>query len=94
MELDIESFDVLWAGQGEIQENTYFFNEDTENRIKAFVEAGGIMVTVNQDSDGGNPSLYHQMARGKPSIRRVIWKDDSGVGKNKEWKRLVRNMRT
>jgi len=54
-ELDIESFDVLWIGQGEIQENTYFFNEDTENGIKAFVEAGGIMVTANQDSDGGNP---------------------------------------
>ena len=54
-ELDIESFDVLWIGQGEIQENTYFFNEDTENKIKEFVEAGGIMVTANQDSDGGNP---------------------------------------
>lgn len=54
-QLDVESFDVLWIGQGEICENQYLLNKETEDKIKKFVEDGGIVVTANQDSDGGRP---------------------------------------
>lgn len=54
-ERDIKSFDVLWIGQGEIQENQYLLPAEGEDKIKEFVEVGGIMVVANQDSDGGNP---------------------------------------
>ena len=48
----LDDADVLWIGQGEICENAYFFNADTENKIKDFVQGGGIVISVGQDSDG------------------------------------------
>jgi len=48
-------FDVLWIGQGEIQENNYRLNAEGEDKIKSFVLSGGVVVVANQDSDGGNP---------------------------------------
>ena len=49
----LDDVDIIWIGQGEICENSYFFNEDTENTIKGFVEGGGIVISMGQDSDGG-----------------------------------------
>ena len=47
--------DILWIGQGEICENGYFFNAATENKIKSFVESGGIVISIGQDSDDVDP---------------------------------------
>jgi len=52
---DLDKYDILWIAQGEICENAYFFNEDIENTIKSFVENGGIVISIGQDSDGGRP---------------------------------------
>lgn len=49
------SADILWIGQGEICENGYFFNAETENKIKNFVKSGGIVVSIGQDSDDADP---------------------------------------
>jgi len=46
---------ILWIGQGEICENAYFFNAETETKIKSFVESGGIVISIGQDSDDGSP---------------------------------------
>ena len=51
----LDNFDILYIGQGEICENAYFFNADTENKIKKFVEDGGVVIAIGQDSDGGRP---------------------------------------
>ncbi len=51
----LKSVDILWIGQGEICENAYFFKAETENAIKSFVESGGIVISLGQDSDGGRP---------------------------------------
>jgi hypothetical protein len=51
----LQNADILWLGQGEICENGYFFDVATENRIKSFVEAGGIVISIGQDSDDGDP---------------------------------------
>lgn len=52
---DLENYDILWIGQGEICENAYFFDQKTEEKIKSFVENGGIVISIGQDSDGGRP---------------------------------------
>jgi len=52
---DLESYDILWIAQGEICENAYFFNKEIEDKIKSFVENGGIVISIGQDSDGGRP---------------------------------------
>ncbi|MBD3182924.1 hypothetical protein GF312_11575 [Candidatus Poribacteria bacterium] len=51
----LDDADILWIGQGEICENAYFFDAATEGKIKSFVEKGGIVIPVGQDSDGGRP---------------------------------------
>lgn len=51
----LNNADILWLGQGEICENGYFFNADTENKIKNFVKSGGIVISIGQDSDDGDP---------------------------------------
>jgi len=51
----LEKADILWIGQGEICENAYFFDKATEDKIKNFVNKGGIVISIGQDSDGGRP---------------------------------------
>lgn len=52
---DLDSADILWIGQGEICENGYFFSAETEDKIKNFVRSGGIVISIGQDSDDGDP---------------------------------------
>lgn len=52
---DLENYDILWIGQGEICEGAYFLDKETEEKIKSFVENGGIVISVGQDSDAGRP---------------------------------------
>jgi len=51
----LDKTDILWIGQGEICENAYFFKQATEDKIKNFVNKGGIVISIGQDSDGGRP---------------------------------------
>ena len=52
---NLNSADILWIGQGEICEGAYFFTQPTEDKILAFAEAGGVVISIGQDSDDGRP---------------------------------------
>lgn len=51
----LEKANILWIGQGEICENSYFLDAEIENKIKNFVKLGGIVISIGQDSDDGRP---------------------------------------
>jgi hypothetical protein len=51
----LAEMDILWIGQGEICEGAYLFDAETEDKIKGFVEAGGIVISIGQDSDDNSP---------------------------------------
>lgn len=51
----LQNADVLWIGQGEICENGYSFNAESESKIRNFVKSGGIVISIGQDSDDGDP---------------------------------------
>ena len=51
----LENADILWIGQGEISEGGYLLDAETENKIRSFVEAGGVVISIGQDSDDNNP---------------------------------------
>jgi len=51
-ETTLEDYDIVWVGHAEICEDVYFFDRDTEKKIKSYVEAGGVFVTCDQDNDG------------------------------------------
>lgn len=51
----LENANILWIGQGEISEGAYLFNAETEDKIKGFVESGGIVISIGQDSDDNRP---------------------------------------
>ncbi|GIX06887.1 MAG: hypothetical protein KatS3mg115_1290 [Candidatus Poribacteria bacterium] len=52
---NLENYDILWIGQGEICEGAYFFDAATETKIKNFVAKGGVVISIGQDSDDGRP---------------------------------------
>ena len=47
--------DVLWIGFRSLSEGKYRLNKKQENRIKEFVENGGIVIASGQDSDDERP---------------------------------------
>ena len=47
--------DILWLGQGEICEDRYRLTKKRENKIKAFVKGGGVVIVSGQDSDDDRP---------------------------------------
>ena len=47
--------DILWLGQGEICEDRYRLTKERENKIKAFVKGGGVVIVSGQDSDDDRP---------------------------------------
>ena len=51
----LENADILWIGQGEISEGGYLLDAETESKIRSFVEAGGVVISIGQDSDDNNP---------------------------------------
>lgn len=51
----LENADILWIGQGEICEGGYLFNVEIGDNIKSFVESGGIVISIGQDSDANSP---------------------------------------
>ena len=51
----LDHTDILWLGQGEICEDRYRLTKERENRIKAFVKDGGVVIVSGQDSDDDRP---------------------------------------
>ena len=51
----LDHADILWLGQGEICEDRYRLTKKRENRIKAFVKDGGVVIVSGQDSDDDRP---------------------------------------
>ena len=51
----LDHADILWLGQGEICEDRYRLTEERENKIKAFVKDGGVVIVSGQDSDDDRP---------------------------------------
>lgn len=51
----LDHADILWLGQGEICEDKYRLTNEHENRIKAFVKDGGVVIVSGQDSDDDRP---------------------------------------
>jgi len=51
----LEDAHILWIGQREIGNDGYHLSKDTENRIKRFVEKGGVVILSSQDSDPERP---------------------------------------
>ena len=52
---NLDHADVLWLGQGEICEEKYRLTKERENKIKAFVKDGGVVIVSGQDSDDDRP---------------------------------------
>jgi len=52
---NLDQYDILWIGQGEICEKEYGLNSVSENNIKKFVENGGVVISMGQDSDNNRP---------------------------------------
>jgi len=51
----LEDAHILWIGQREIGNDGYHLSKDTEDRIKRFVEKGGVVILSSQDSDPERP---------------------------------------
>lgn len=51
----LDHADILWLGQGEICEDRYRLTKKRENKIKAFVKNGGVVIVSGQDSDDDRP---------------------------------------
>jgi len=51
----LEKAHVLWISQGEISEGNYKLSGHTETQIKTFVQNGGVVIVMCQDSDNGRP---------------------------------------
>ena len=51
----LEKAQILWIGHREIGNNGYHLSQDTEDRIKHFVEKSGIVILSSQDSDPDKP---------------------------------------
>lgn len=53
---NLEKSHILWIGQSEIKKgDSYFFNPIIEDKIKNFVQNGGVVIVSGQDSDSENP---------------------------------------
>ena len=52
----LKNADILWIGYEEISSyGRYLLSDESETKIKAFVENGGIVVVAGQDSSAENP---------------------------------------
>ena len=51
----LDEVDILWLGHREIAYRGYLLNEATEQKIKGFVENGGIVIVSGQDADREDP---------------------------------------
>ncbi len=52
---DLDEVDILWFGHREIAYGGYLLNEATEQKIRRFVENGGIVIVSGQDAARDDP---------------------------------------
>ncbi len=52
---DLPHTDILWIGHGAISDEKYLLTTEQENKIKAFVRRGGVVIVSGQDSDDDRP---------------------------------------
>ena len=52
---DLDQVDILWLGHREIAYSSYLLNKAAEQKIKGFVENGGIVIVSGQDADREKP---------------------------------------
>jgi len=52
---DLDKADILWISQGEISEGKYKLPGQAESRIKKFVQSGGAVIVMCQDTDNDRP---------------------------------------
>ena len=50
---NLNDTDILWIGVDEIGMDGYHLNKAAEDRIKSFVQSGGVVIVSSQDSDVG-----------------------------------------
>ena len=75
--------DILWIGFRSLSEGRYRLNTKQENRIKAFVKNGGIVIASGQDSDEERPcgsGWLPEPLRGVESPTRNDFKTTSRAG--------------
>ncbi|HIE29063.1 TPA: hypothetical protein EYP66_17460 [Candidatus Poribacteria bacterium] len=54
---ELEGADILWIGYRALGEGGYSLNRKSEEKIKKFVENGGVVIVSGQDSDDGGRHL-------------------------------------
>jgi len=52
---DLEKANILWISQGEISEGNYRLPKQAESQIKKFVQNGGAVIVMCQDTDNDRP---------------------------------------
>ena len=74
---DLDQVDILWFGHGEIAYRGYLLNKEAEEKIKVFVENGGIVVVSGQDADPEEPFEIGWLAGSLSGIERRPTQDFS-----------------
>ncbi|MFC1713123.1 hypothetical protein ACFL6S_05615 [Candidatus Poribacteria bacterium] len=54
---ELEQANILWIGYRSLGEDKYMLNRGTEERIKKFVQNGGVVIVSGQDNDEGGKHL-------------------------------------
>ena len=69
----LEKADILWIGYEEISSyGRYLLSSKAEEKIKAFVENGGIVVVAGQDSSAEKPCGIGWLQGGKLKVLKVL----------------------
>jgi hypothetical protein len=72
---DLDTADILWVGHGEIAYRGYLLNKEAEEKVKAFVENGGLVVVSGQDADREKPFEIGWLAGSLSGIERRPTRD-------------------
>ena len=72
---DLDQVDMLWLGHREVAYSGYLLNEATEEKIKAFVENGGIVIVSGQDADREDPFEIGWLAGSLKGVERKPTQD-------------------
>lgn len=71
----LDQVDILWLGHREIAYRGYQLNRAAEEKIKAFVENGGIVIVSGQDADREEPFETGWLAGGLEGVERKPTQD-------------------
>lgn len=71
----LDEVDILWLGHREIAYRGYQLNRVAEEKIKAFVENGGVVIVSGQDADREEPFETGWLAGGLEGVERKPTQD-------------------